>query len=420
MYYKRIIEDKINKIKSEYAVITVYGARQVGKSTMIENIFKNIKMVSLDDLDLRAMANNNPKLFLEAHPWPLIIDEVQKATPLLSYIKMFVDEEKKKVVFENKKLPLMYILTGSNQFELKEAINESLAGRTAIFNLASFSKNEKYQIETNGEFIPNVDLLKEKARNINVKDVYKTRQELFEDIFKGGMPEYIIENKERETFFKSYIQTYLEKDVRKVIGLDKERQFMQFLEYMALRTAQQINYDDIAKNIGIDSRTVKGWLSILKASGIIILLESYAKNLSDRVVKTPKLYFMDTGLCAYLCKWPNAIMLEKCAMNGAFFETYVVTEIIKSYINKGIKYESTIYYYRDRDQKESDLVFEYFDYIVPVEIKKGINPVSSSFNFNFLKKYGKEVKTGIVIDSREDIFPINENNWYCPIYMIGY
>mgnify|MGYP002625990236 CR=1 FL=1 len=420
MYYKRVIENKINEIKNEYAVITVYGARQVGKSTMINHLFQNIKMISLDDLEMRTLANNNPKLFLETYSWPIIIDEVQKATPLLSYIKLIVDEEKKKVVFEDKKLPLMYILTGSNQFELQEAINESLAGRTAIFNMASLSKNEKYKIEMNNEFNPDIKVLKDKARNIDVKNAYSTRTKIFEDIFYGGMPEYIIEKKDRETFFRSYIQTYIEKDVRKAIGIDKERQFLLFLEYLALRTAQQINYEDISKNIGIDARTVKNWISILKASGIIILIEPYAKNLSDRIIKTPKLYFMDTGLCAYLCKWPTANMLEKCAMNGAFYETYAVSEIIKSYINKGLKYDNTIYYYRDKTQKEVDLIFEYFDYIIPIEIKKGINPVSSSFNFNFLRKYGKEIKKGIVIDSREDIFPINEFNWYCPIYMIGY
>ena len=419
MYYTRSIETKISSIKDEYAVITIYGARQVGKSTMVEHLFGNIKKVSMDNLELRTLANSNPMLFLETYGWPLVIDEVQKATPLLSSIKELVEEEKKKVVFSDAKMPLMYILTGSNQFELQEAIDESLSGRTAIFNMSSFSKKELLKLEGNNEFDPHLEILKNKLKNCDVSKLYRTRKEIFEDIFKGGMPEYLVLNKDRETFFRSYVETYIEKDVKRVIGSEKEREFMQFLNYIALRTAQQINFDDISKSVGVDSRTIKRWISILQTSGLIVLLEPYAKNLSDRVIKTPKLYFMDTGLCAYLCKWPNAEMLEKCAMNGAFYETYVVSEIIKSYLNKGLDYKKTIYYYRDKDNKESDLIFEYFDYIIPVEIKKGINPVSSNFNFSFLKKYGKEVKTGIVIDSRKDIFPINNDNYYCPIYMIG-
>ena len=233
------------------------------------------------------------------------------------------------------------------------------------------------------------------------------------------MPEYIDKKLDRTTFFKSYIKTYMEKDIMKLISVDKERDFLRFLDYMALRTAQQINYDDIARNVGIDSRTVKSWISVLVTSGIAITLEPYARNLSDRVTKMEKFYFLDTGLCAYLCKWPNAEMLEKGVMNGAFYETYVISEIVKSYMNAGEDYRQSFYYYRDKDKKEADLIIEGPDCIYPMEIKKGINPVSKSFNFNFLEKYGKQVSKGLLIDSREDLFPINEDNWYLPIYMIG-
>jgi predicted AAA+ superfamily ATPase len=372
----------------------------------------------LDDLENRTLANKNPKLFLEAHPWPIIIDEIQKASPLLDAIKVVVDSEKNKCLQNNVPVPLMYVLTGSNQFELQNMVSESLAGRTAILNMASLANNELEEIDGN-IFNPDLDCLKAKYAKVKDKNLYRSRKEIFERIFKGGMPEYIAKDLNRDTFFSSYIATYIEKDVKKIINVDKEGDFLRFLDYMALRTAQQINYDDISRNIGIDVRTVKNWISILVTSGIAILLEPYAKNMSDRITKAPKFYFMDTGLCAYLCKWPNAEMLENGVMNGAFYETYAVSEIIKSYINAGVDYRRNFYYYRDKDKKEADLIIDYVDHISPIEIKKGINPVSNNFNFDFLKKYGKPVSKGIVIDSREDLFPINADNWYCPIYMIG-
>lgn len=419
MYYSRTIENKINSIKKEYAAIAIYGARQVGKSTVVDHIFgEDITSVTLDDLSERALANDNPRLFLESHPWPVIIDEIQKGTPLLEQIKIKIDDEKKKCLKENRNVPLMYILTGSNQFELQKAVAESLAGRVAILTMSSLANNEIEDIEGN-IFNPDLDIIREKYKRIDPKKLYKTRTEVFEKIFKGGMPEYIDKNLDRTIFFKSYIKTYMERDIMKLISVDKERDFLRFLEYMALRTAQQINYDDIARNVGIDARTVKSWISILVTSGIAITLEPYARNLSDRVTKMEKFYFLDTGLCAYLCKWPNAEMLEKGVMNGAFYETYAISEIVKSYMNAGEDYRQYLYYYRDKDKKEADLIIEGPDCIYPIEIKKGINTVSSNFNFKFLEKYGKKVMKGLLIDSREDLFPINEDNWFLPIYMIG-
>ncbi len=419
MYLTRTIESKINYIKDEYAAITIYGARQVGKSTMVDNLFgKNMKSVSLYDLEKRALANSNPKLFLETYHWPIIIDEIQKATPLLDAIKSIIDEEKLRCLKENTKVPLMYVLTGSNQFELQETIADSLAGRTAIFTMSSLSNNEIEKIKGR-IFNPHLEIIKEKYISLDAKKIYRTRKQIFEKIFKGGMPEYVLNNMDRATYFNSYISTYLEKDVKKVIAADKERDFLRFLDFMALRTAQQLNYEDISRNVGVDVRTIKKWISILTTSGIAITLGAYARNLSNRVTKMEKFYFLDTGLCAYLCKWPNAEMLENGPLSSAFYETYVVSEIIKSYMNAGEDFRKNIYYYSDRDNKEADLIIEFSDHICPIEIKKGIQPVNSKFNFDYLKKYGKPISKGIVIDSREDLFPINENNWYCPIYMIG-
>lgn len=419
MYLTRTIEKKINQVKKQFAAITIYGARQVGKSTMVDAVFgKEMKRVSLDELDKRTLANENPRLFLETYHWPIIIDEIQKATPLLGAIKAIIDEEKLQCLKEGKKVPLMYVLTGSNQFELQEAIVESLAGRTAILNMSSLANNELEAIEGN-PFNPRLSDLRNKYDSIDHKKLFKTRKQIFNQIFMGGMPEYVLNNIDRATFFDSYITTYLEKDIKRVIAVSKERDFLRFLDFMALRTAQPLNYDDIARNVGIDARTVKGWISLLVTSGMAITLESYARNLSDRVTKMEKFYFLDTGLCAYLCKWPNAEMLENCAMSGAFYETYVVSEIVKSMNNAGIDFRRNLYYYRDRDNKEVDLIIDDVDGIYPIEIKKGINPVSNKFNFDFLKKYNKTVMTGLVIDSREDLFPINKDNWYCPIYLIG-
>ena len=419
MYLNRAIEKELNVLRNQFAVITIYGARQVGKTTVVKKLFGGeMNIVSLDDPNIRALANTNPKLFLETYKWPLIIDEIQKATPLLDMIKIIIDETKYQCVVDNKDLPLMYVLTGSNQFELQEAISESLAGRTAVLNMASLSNSEIEKVD-GGVFDPHIDVIRYKYEKINKKAIYRTRKEIFIKIFNGGMPEYIVNKINREDFFKSYIITYLEKDIKKVVAVDKERDFLRFLDFMALRTAQLINYDDIARNVGVDARTIKNWISVLVTSGIAVTLESYARNLSDRVTKMEKFYFLDTGLCAYLCKWPNAEMLENGPMSGAFFETYVVSEIIKSIINSGGDFRRYLYYYRDRDNKEVDLIMDYPDGICPIEIKKGINPVSSSFNFRFLEKYKKPVMKGLVIDSRDDLFPINENNWYCPLYMIG-
>ena len=417
MYYTRSIEKIIKEIQNQNCVISIYGARQIGKSTMVYHLFNNFNKVSLDSLEELYLAKSNPKLFLEKHNYPLIIDEIQKAPELLSEIKIIVDNYKYHCLENNKQIELLYVLTGSNQFELKKGISESLAGRTALLNLSSFSKNEFLQINDISEFIPDIEILKSKKVDIN--KLYRNRYQIFDDIFLGGMPDYVLNNLDRNTFFNSYIQTYLEKDIRKLIAVNKEREFLQLLEYLAFRTGQQINFLDASRTIGIDYRTVKEWISILVSSGIIILLPPFSNSASSRLTKTPKLYFLDTGLCSFLCKWPNASSLEKGSMSGAFYETYIVSEIIKSFYNVNKRYNFNICYYKDKDKKEVDLIFDYSDYIIPVEIKKGINPVNSSFNFSFLYKYKKEVKTGIILDSRKDLFPVNNNVWYCPIYMIG-
>ncbi len=416
MYIKRNIENKLIEASKQFASITIYGSRQVGKSTLIQHLFPTIPYVTLDDIEIRDYAIRDPKGFIKYYSSPLVIDEIQKAPQLLEYIKIEIDNMKKKFLSNNEPLKFLYILSGSNQFELQEAITESLAGRTCVFSLSSLSYNEIKGRKSSSYFNPSIDNLRDKEQLLNGN--YRSRKEIFEDIFVGGMPEYISLQLNRDMFFKSYITTYIEKDVKQIISATKETTFMNFMKYVALRTACQLDYTEISRSIGIDARTVKGWISILETSGIIEVIQPYASNISDRIIKTPKLYFMDTGLCAYLCGIPSADILEKSAFAGAFYETYVISEIIKSFYNAYKKVDD-IYYYRDKDQHEVDLIIDSYDSIYPIEIKKGITPVSHTKKFTILKKYKKRINTGLVIDSSNKVFPINDEVYYCPIDIIG-
>ena len=415
MYIKRNIENKILEASNQFASITIYGSRQVGKSTLITHLFPQFEKVTLDDIEIREYANKDPKGFLRYYSYPLIIDEIQKAPNLLEYIKEIIDKKKEEWLRDSSKTELLYILSGSNQFELQQAITESLAGRTCIFNLSSLSFNEIKERNSNSFFDTNIDRLRIKEKFLQN---YRSRKEVFEDIFKGGMPEYVLNNINREMFFKSYIVTYIEKDVKKVISSTKEITFMNFMKYIALRTACQVDYSDISRNVGIDARTAKDWISILETSGIIKLLHPYCANISDRIIKSNKIYFMDTGLCSYLCGIPSADILERSAFAGQFYETYVVSEILKSFYNS-YKNIDNIYYYRDKDQYEIDLVIDLFDSICPIEIKKGINPISSNKKFTVLKKYNKIINIGLIINTTDKVFPINDEVYYCPIDIIG-
>ena len=417
MYIKRAIENTIKDLGKSFPCIVIYGARQVGKSTTVDYIFGDkYKKVTLDDIEDRTLAESNPKLFLETYGFPLIIDEIQKVPTLLDEIKKIIDEQRLKWLKNNSKRELMYVLTGSNKFELQQGISDSLAGRCGIIEMSSFSQIEKDKIKSN-PFNPDLQNLLNLEKN--TKSKYKTLREVFENIFTGGMPDVCTKVSEREAYFKSYVNTYIEKDVKKLIVASSEMQFRNFLSILALRTASEIHYDEIATNVGIDVRTCQKWISILETSGIIYLLQPYMANKSNRIIKSPKLYFLDTGLCSFLCKWPNAEMLENCAMNGAFFETYVVSEIIKNMYSFNKDPKSYLFYYRDKDQKEIDLLYVDQANIYPIEIKKGIMPNKPTKNFNVLKKYGLNIKPGLVINNCEKIRPINEAAYYYPVFLLG-
>ena len=280
--------------------------------------------------------------------------------------------------------------------------------------MASLSQSEKFGCE-NPFFEPEIESLRARERQGRK---YKTRKEVFEDIFTGGMPDICTGVSERAAYFKSYINTYIERDVMKLISASGELQFRHFISIVALRTAQELHYDEIAGKVGIDVRTCKRWISILQTSGIIYLLQPYMANISNRIIKAPKLYFTDTGLCAYLCKWPNAEMLEDCAMSGAFFETYVVSEIIKNFYAYNRNPSDTLFYYRDIDRKEIDLLYVDSGSIYPIEIKKSTSPANPTKNFSVLEKYKLDIRPGLVIDTCDRIRAINEKAFDFPVYLL--
>ena len=417
MYIARDIEKLLLKEAESFQVITLYGSRQVGKSTTVSHLFGGeFEFVTLDDADELNIALNNPRSFLESHPWPVVIDEVQKAPNLLSEIKKVVDTQRLSWLKTNEPRRLMYVLTGSNRFELQEGISESLAGRTAVINMTGFTQMEK---RGKSGSIFEVDfesaLKKQKAH----PDYYRTSIEIFESIFQGSMPDVCTGVSERQEYYKAYFDTYIERDVRSLIQASNEMQFRRFMSLIALRTAQEIVYSEISKELGINVETVKRWISILQTSGVIYLLEPFMANASKRIIKTPKFYFMDTGLCAYLCKWPTAEMLMNGVMGGAFFETFIVSEIIKSFYNDGVEPNQHLYFYRDIDKKEVDILLIKDGVIYPVEIKKGIAPNKPTKNFSVLEKYKLPIKRGMIIDNAQSVRALNDNAFVFPVSLLG-
>lgn len=407
MYISRNIEQSILNATKQYSVIMVCGQRQVGKSTMLNHIKENNRRyVSFDDITARRLAENDTDLFFDTYGDFLIIDEFQRVPSIFLKIKDIVD--KKSYAGENNKG--MFWLTCSQKFLMMKNISESLAGRVAIFEMSSLSQRE-IDNEASSKFIPNVDFLKTKTYS------KKTVNEIFERIFNGGMPGLITNNLDRERFYSDYITTYLERDIKTLEQVSKLNEFYDFLVYMAAHTAQELHYDNISKSIGISAPTAKAWVAILERSGIIFILHPYYSNITSRLVKTPKFYFLDTGLAAYLCRWPNYETLQSGAMDGAFFETFVISEIVKSYYNSG-KQINDLYYYRDIDQKEIDLLVIGPDSITPIEIKKSALPNNPDKNFSVLSKFGMKINNALIICMTKEFVPLNKTCWLCPVTLI--
>lgn len=401
---KRNLEKSIIELSKHFPVIMLTGPRQVGKTTLLEKISKNREYITLDDLEQRRLAKQDPALFLQIHKPPLFIDEIQYAPELFSYIKMYVDKNKTNGDFW---------ITGSQKFHLMKNITETLAGRVAIIDLLGISQAEE-QGRKAIPFLPDKDwieqTLKNKLKNQDITDIYAK-------IFRGNYPKLVADkDMPRDIFYSSYVQTYIERDVKDLMKIGDELKFLTFLKTIAARTGQLINYADIAKDVDIDVKTAQSWTSILETSGIIKMLYPYHNNLTKRAIKTPKMYFLDTGLCSYLCGWDSPTTLMNGTMSGNILETFAFAEILKSYWNNAK--QLNIYFYRDTDQKEIDFVIETNETLYPIEVKKTANPTGVKLWFNVLKDTGKSLGDGAVICLYNSILPIKENIITIPVNYI--
>jgi predicted AAA+ superfamily ATPase len=404
MYIERDLEKIVIKKSKTFPVILITGPRQVGKTTLLKKLAEDgRKYVTLDNPMVRDIAINDPALFMQRYTPPVIIDEIQYAPQLLPYIKMYVDEHKNKGDFW---------LTGSQMFHLMKQVSESLAGRVGVMNMLGLSASELKGYE-GMPYKTDVNILFNKLNTCAKQDL----REVYDRIFKGGMPALYETQQDLEMYYASYVNTYLQRDIKDLTQVGDELEFMRFMACCAARTSQMVNYADMAKDVGISPPTAKQWLSVLVSSGIITLVEPYFNNHLKRIIKSPNMYFLDTGLCAYLTRWTSSETLEVSAMSGAFFETYVISEIIKSYYNAGKR--PPIFYYRDTDNKEIDLIIAQDNTLYPIEIKKSGNPKKDSIkHFALLEKTGKQVGTGNVICLCSDVIPIDKNNYFVPVWLI--
>ena len=359
-YIRRSIEDIVLKSEKTFKSILVTGARQTGKSTVLQKLFPEKKYVPVDDPFIEEQAVEQPEMFMMLNPPPVIYDEVQRAPNLFRYIKIKCDESDERGLF---------CLSGSQPLELMEGVSESLSGRIGIIELSGLSMREIKGDSFNRPFVPTMDYVQERSKSV------KSFDNIWEIIHRGGYPELQNPEVDWSVFYSSYIKTYLERDVRSLSAVQNLDAFRKFMIAVAARTGQMINYANIADEVGKDQSTIKRWLSVLEASGIIYLLEPFSSSVLKRAIKTPKVYFRDTGLAAYLTRWLTPETLANGAMSGAFFETFVISEILKSYSNRGIDYRYCVSYYRGRDKKktsenEIDLIIEENGTLYPVEIKR--------------------------------------------------
>ena len=403
-YIKRSLEKVVLQVTKEYPVVLISGPRQVGKTTMLKKLMEGTgrNYVSLDDLQERALAKNDPEMFLQLHKPPVLIDEVQYAPELFSMIKLIVDKEHRKGDFW---------LTGSQIFDLMKGVQESLAGRVAVLSLSSLSQTEIYGGEDRPFRIELEDLTKRKEGRTSAD-----LQEIFRRIFQGSMPAIVSnEVSNNSIFYGSYLSTYIERDVRNLSDAIDSLKFLRFLTAVAARCSQMLNVNEIARDADINLKQAKDWMGILETLGIIFYLHPYSNNMLKRLVKTPKYYFYDTGLVAYLTKWSSPETLENGAMNGAILENYVVSEIRKSYLSSGKT--PFMYYYRDKDAREIDIVLEQDGELNPMEIKKSANPAPEILRtFSVLEKTGLKRGKGAVICMKMELSAFNQENINLPLW----
>jgi len=398
MYKKRLTEKSLCEALSTFPAVILTGARQAGKTTLLKKILPNkYNYVLLDELDVRSLAINDPKAFFERYKPPIIIDEIQNAPSLLPYIKSRIEHDR---------TPGQWVITGSQQFALMKNVSESLAGRAAVLSLYSFA------IE---EIIDNLCIDKSDAKKFfeylsKHNDLPDKYPDAGDWLLNGGYPELIVNPAvSKRLWFSSYIQTYIDRDVRGNIKNINLHDFERFLSLIAARTAQELNYSTLSRDLGISVPTIKSWISLLEASSIIYLLQPYHKNFGKRIIKAPKLYFMDTGLLCYLVKIRDKDSLLYGPMSGAIFETAVVGNFVKRFVS--LVEESSLYYWRSIDGAEVDLLAETEGRLYPVEIKS--TSTITPHHLKTIKKWFEITKQknghGFIVSTSKETGPIGEN-----------
>ncbi len=417
-YISRALEDRLYKYEKTYKSILVTGARQVGKSTLLKKAFPDRRYVSLDDPFLEQQAREAGDMFLTLNAPPVTIDEVQRAKELFRYIKIKCDESEEKGLF---------FLSGSQPFHLMQNVSESLSGRIGIIELSGLSMRECMRDAFNSHFLPTMEYVIERKKTL------KKRENIWEIIHLGGYPELQDADKEWNAFYADYVKTYMERDVRELAAVQDLTAFRQFMIAAAARTGEILNFSAIASEIGKDVKTVKNWISILEASGIVYLLEPYTSNVLKRAIKSPKLYFRDTGLVCYLTRWLTPETLAYGAMSGPVFETFAVSEILKSFSNEGLDYRHFVSYYRGRDKKkttedgklqelesEIDLIIEENGVLYPIEIKKNTQAKAiTTAAFDVLDQIpGKRRGMGAILCNCPQVGALRENILQIPVWYI--
>jgi predicted AAA+ superfamily ATPase len=417
-YIQRAIEKVVEHSGKTFKCVLVTGSRQTGKSTLIRHLYPDVKEVTFDDPFVEEQAKNNPEMFMSLNEPPVFLDEVQHVSSLFRYIKQSCDKKDSKG---------LYYLSGSQPFKLMELVSDSLAGRVAIVELPPLSLREIMNSEFTKPFLPTMEYVQERNKNAAKPD------NIWEIIHRGGYPEMQNSDMDWTMFFASYVKTYLERDVRELTAVQDLDTFRRFMVACAARTGQMLNYSNIADEVGVDANTVKNWVSILEASGIVYILEPYANSALKRIIKTPKMYFRDTGLAAYLTRWLTPETLANGAMSGAFFETFVISEILKSYSNQGLDYRYFVSYYRGKDKKkvkkngketweeaEIDFIIEQDGVLYPIEIKQSNNASSDMTSaFQILDKIPEKRRgTGAVICMCSMPGALRENVLQIPYWFI--
>jgi hypothetical protein len=407
MYVSRTLENFLGQVTRQFPVILLTGARQVGKTTLLRHLSPVDRVyVTLDDPLVLNLAKNDPPLFLQRFPPPVLIDEIQYAPELLPYIKMEVDRQRQ---------PGMFWLTGSQHFHLMQGVSESLAGRVGVVQLLGLSRREVLgQADSASPFLPTPDLMAHRVRtggNLLLQELYRL-------IWRGAFPAVALNKSvDRDFFYNSYLQTYLQRDLRDLAKVGDEMAFLRFLRGAAARTGQFLNLAELARDADIAVNTAKNWFSILQTSGLVYLLEPWHSNLTKRLVKTPKLYFLDTGLCTYLTRWSSPETLEAGAMAGAILETWIIAELLKSYWHAGR--QAPFYYYRDKDQKEIDLLIIQDGVLYALEIKKTASPSQNDVrHFAVLEKLRLPLGPGGVICLSQQNLPLTRTAQVIPVSAI--